>query len=124
MLIEKIAERLREIATDVHDKIEGVHERIHDQVEDVKEHIEEHLENRLTENLDELAKGKPYKNWRRSAEDFAYLVGEDGSYEGRKELWAECGLEGKFEGKPDQNELLRKTMFEALARPPYNIPLP
>jgi hypothetical protein len=75
----------------------------------------------MMEKLDALAANSPYKNWRKSSEDLAYLVKLDGSYEGRKELWTELGFDGQhaptddaYKGTKQQNIKLHAALMEWL----------
>ncbi len=110
-IFDRIVSKLRDI---VH-KIEGA-------VEDVHDRLEERRQASLAEELDKLAATKPYKNWRTSTEDLAYLVGEDGSFEGRAELWAALKFGGKYGGSAGQNIRLHARLMEAM--PTHGIPWP
>jgi hypothetical protein len=103
-------------------KLRNIVAAIRDEVGEVRERLEERRQASLAEKLDELAKDKPYKNWRTSVEDLAYLVGEDGSYDGRAELWSGFRMKGEYKGTAAQNIELHAHMLEEL--PKHGIPWP
>jgi hypothetical protein len=107
----KIIERLRSI-------VKAVEHR----AEEVREHYEKRQAESLAVQLDEIAKGVPYKNWRTSIEDLVYLAGQDGSYAGRAALWADLKCNGEYEGSAKQNITLHKAFLERL--PSEGIPWP
>jgi hypothetical protein len=90
--------------------------RLREIVQAIGERIDERREARLADKLDELAADKPYKNWRSSSEDLAYLLGEDGSFEGRTDLWADLGFSGEYKGTAAQNVKLHARLLEEAAR--------
>lgn len=110
-IFTKIIERLRDIV-----------KRVEHRADEVREHLEERQAASLAVHLDELAKTSPYKNWRTSIEDLVYLVGQDGSYDGRAALWADLGCNGDYEGSAKQNTTLHKAFLERL--PSEGIPWP
>jgi len=110
------------ILTRIIDKLKGFVAAVEQKAEEVVEVFERRRAASLAEKLDELAATKPYKNWRASVEDLAYLVGEDGSFEGRKALWADLACHGEYKGTAAQNRHLHAALLEAL--PDHGIPWP
>lgn len=96
--------------------------KLRDMVHAIGEKIEERRAASLQEKLAELAKGTAYTDWPNSVEDLAYLVGEDGSYNGRRELWSDLGMEGVYKGTEKQNMALHARLL--LELPTHGIPWP
>lgn len=117
-IVSKLRDIVHSIAGDVHEAAADVKER----VEEVREDIKERRAASLAEKLDELAANQPYKNWRESIEDVAYLVGEDGSFKGRTALWSDLGFTGEYKGTAEQNIELHARFIERL--PSHGIPWP
>jgi predicted Zn-dependent protease len=103
-ILEKIVGRLKQIAAGISEK-----------VEEVREKFEERRAERLAARLDEMAADTPYKNWRTSVQDLAYLIGEDGSYDGRKALWEALRFTQAYKGSVGQNEELRTRLMDDVA---------
>ncbi len=105
-ILGRIFSKLRDIVKAVEKK----HDEIH-------EHFEKRRAASLAEQLDKLAASTPYKNWRGSSQDLAYVLGEDGSPEGRAELWQELGLGPKksYRRTAAQNLRLHATLLERAA---------
>ncbi len=110
------------ILTRIIDKLKAIVGAVVQKVDEVAEHFEKRRADSLAAELDKLAVGKQYKNWRTSVRDLAYLVGEDGSFDGRKQLWADLACEGRYEGTAAQNLRLHAALIEAL--PDHGIPWP
>jgi len=115
MILDRIISKLRDI-------LGTVREVVTQKIEEAHEHFEQRRAASLAEELDKLAATKPYKNWRTSAEDLAYLVGEDGSYDGRKQLWDDLRMTGAYKGSGAQNVRLHAKLLEELPR--HGIPMP
>jgi hypothetical protein len=114
-IFDRVISRLRDI-------LGTVREEVHEKVEEVRERIEERQAASLKEKLAELAKGTSYTDWENSIEDMVYVVGEDGSYAGRAELWSVSGLNGAYKGTAAQNTALHKWFLAEL--PSRGIPWP
>jgi hypothetical protein len=114
-IFDRVISRLRDI-------LGTVREEVHERVEEVRERIEERRAASLKEKLAELAKGTPYTNWENSSEDLVYVVGEDGSFDGRKELWTHFRMEGEYKGTAKQNIALHARFLAEL--PSQGIPWP
>jgi hypothetical protein len=71
--------------------------------------------------LDELSQDKPDLDWKNSIVDLLELVGIDSSYENRKELAQEVGIEG-YHGTAEQNIELHKKVLQKIAENGGNIP--
>lgn len=102
------------IVSKLRDLVHGIGDAVHEKAEDIREDIKERRAASLAEKLDELAKDQPYKNWRTSSEDLAYLVGEDGSFGGRKTLWSDLGFTDRYDGTASQNMKLHAKLIEEL----------
>lgn len=72
--------------------------------------------------LNELAAASPYKNWRASVQDLGYLVGEDGSYDGRETMWKEAKLPGKYTGSAEQNRQLSDHILDQISKGEKTLP--
>lgn len=111
MILDRIVTFLRNIVKEVRSDINEARDR-----------LQERRAASLKEKLNEMAKGTLYADWQNSVTDLTYLVGEDGSYEGRKQLWADLRCEGKYEGSAEQNIALHARLLEEL--PKHGIPWP
>jgi hypothetical protein len=92
--------------------------------DEIRERFEERRSVALAEELDKLAATKPYKNWRGSSQDLAYVLGEDGSPAGRAELWESLGLGLKqtYKRTAAQNLMLHAKLLERAGT--HGIPWP
>lgn len=113
MIFDRIVSKLRNIIAAVVRDIGEAHEK-----------FEERRAASLAEELDKLAKGTNRTNWRQSIEDLVYLVDEDGSFDGRQELWDTMFAEAhaEYTGSYDQNRALHRRFLEEL--PKRGIPWP
>jgi hypothetical protein len=75
----------------------------------------------IVSKLDELSEGNPDLDWKSSIVDLMELVGIDSSYEHRKELAQEMGIEG-YHGTAEQNIELHKAVLQRLAENGGNVP--
>ena len=114
-ILDRIISKLRDV-------LGAVREEVHETIGEIHEHFEKRRAASLAEKLDELARDKPYKNWRLSIIDLAYLVGEDGSPAGRAALWADLGMPGEYKRTAAQNTALHARFLECL--PKWGIPWP
>ena len=75
----------------------------------------------VVSKLEELSADKPDLDWKESIVDLMELLGIDSSYEHRKELAQEVGIEG-YHGTAEQNIELHKAVLTKLAENGGNIP--
>jgi hypothetical protein len=111
MILDRIIGRLRDLV-----------QHVRASIDETREKLQERRAESLREKLNEMAKDTPYSNWAISVADLANLVGEDGSFEGRKQLWADLRCEGKYTGSAEQNIALHAKLLEELPR--HGIPWP
>ena len=71
--------------------------------------------------LEALSEENPGLNWKTSIVDLLKLLGLDSSYDHRKELAQEVGIEG-YEGTAEQNLELHKAVLAKIAQNGGNIP--
>lgn len=100
------------ILTRIIDKLKQIVGRVEERVDEIKDNLQQRRRESLAAELDKLASDKPYKNWRVSSEDLAFLLDEDGSYPGRKALWSELGLGGDYRGSAMQNMRLHLALLD------------
>lgn len=111
MILDRIIGRLRDLV-----------QHVRAAVDETREKLQERRAESLKEKLNEMAKDTLYTDWRNSVTDLAFLVGEDGSFGGRKQLWADLKCEGKYTGSAEQNIALHAKLMEELPR--HGIPWP
>lgn len=103
------------ILSNIIDKLKGIVGAVEQKADEVVKYFEKRRAEALAAHLDALARNKPYKNWRTSSQDLAYLVGEDGSFEGRAELWDDLNCHGEYKGNASQNLRLHAALLDRAA---------
>ncbi len=101
-------------------KIEDIHDKIEDKIDaaDRKFDVPEGV---IAARLDALATNTRL-NWRDSIVDLLKLLKLDSSLKARRELAADLGHEGDFDGTPEENTRLHKELLAALAAREIRLP--
>ncbi len=101
-------------------KIEDIHDKIEDKIEAAERKFDVPA-GVIAERLDALAAGTRLK-WRTSIVDLLKLLKIDSSLKARRELAADLGHEGTFDGTAEENARLHKELLAALAAREIHLP--
>ena len=119
-IFAKIIGTLVGLAHAVDAKIEDIHDKIEDKIEAIDRKFDV-PSGVIAERLDALAVGSRLK-WRTSIVDLLKLLKLDSSLSARRELAADLGHEGDFDGTQAENTRLHRELLAALAAREIHLP--